>query len=86
MYVVLCIFLKFKFYNIDLYFKNDNKVSFNFKPIEKKIDFNDLDKLIINFSNINNYLAKEFEVVNDIGTSNIELLKIIGRGSYGWVY
>jgi hypothetical protein len=84
--LVIMFFFLFQFYNVNLYFKNDNKVSFNFKPIEKKIDFNDLDKLIINSSNINNYLAKEFEVVNDIGTSNIELLKIIGRGSYGWVY
>ena len=84
--LVIMFFFLFQFYNVNLYFKNDNKVSFNFKPIEKKIDFNHLDKLIINSSNINNYLAKEFEVVNDIGTSNIELLKIIGRGSYGWVY
>jgi len=84
--LVIMFFFLFQFYNVNLYFKNDNKVSFNFKPIEKKIDFNDLDKLIVNSSNINNYLAKEFEVVNDIGTSNIELLKIIGRGSYGWVY
>jgi hypothetical protein len=45
----------------------------------------DIETVTLDETNINKYLSKEFKIINSTNVFNIELVKIIGTGSFGKV-
>ena len=45
----------------------------------------DVDTVSYEEKNINEYLSKEFEIINETILLNIELIKFIGIGTFGKV-